>query len=212
MLDETIECTEPVESNVVIDQVDKNPETNLDWKNLLAITEAIKTKDVRDFTLEFLCTEVPDYFARIPASASGKYHPEYAAGYAGLVRHTIAVTTFAHCIIQLDYLRLSRMDKDCILAACILHDTFKQGVNESGTTIRRHPEVAAKAIMEFGKKKGQEQLGTVIAGLVVSHMGVYGDHKPGNRGQFLVHLADYLASRNYISISWDSLLNDFDRR
>ena len=54
--------------------------TNQDWVMLLKIVEIIKNKEVRDFVLDFLDKKVPDYFARVAASATGKYHPDYALG------------------------------------------------------------------------------------------------------------------------------------
>lgn len=40
--------------------------------------------------VEDLLSEVPNYFFEIPASSTGKYHPDYALGKGGLVRHTKA--------------------------------------------------------------------------------------------------------------------------
>lgn len=175
-------------------------EDNDDWMQLLAYTDKIKNKEIRDFTRSFLKDVVPDYFARIPASSTGKYHPEYSLGYGGLVRHTLAAATIAYGFIQLDYLKLNQYDKDLIIAAVLLHDTFKQGTTESGHTIRTHPNVAATEIYKFAKSRNQEHIGKIIGALVVSHMGEWGNQRPGNRGQFLVHLADFLASRVYITV------------
>lgn len=180
--------------------------TNQDWVMLLKITETIKNKEVREFTLDFLEKKVPDYFARIAASASGKYHPEYALGDGGLLRHTMAVATVAASIVNLEYLQFNRMDKDLIIAACILHDSYKQGPTESGVTIRTHPNVAARAIAQHGKETGHEHIANIIAGLVLAHMGEWGNQKPGNKGQFIVHLADFIASRKFIDINWSSMV------
>lgn len=181
---------------------------NQDWVNILKAVNVIKNPRVRKFVHDFLTVKVPDYFARIPASASGKYHPAYSQGYGGLIRHTLAAAAVGKDIAQLAYLRLSSGDQDLIYAALLLHDTFKQGRFESGTTERAHPNIAAQEILAYGKEVGEEKLSQLLAGLVVSHMGEWGNQKPGNRGQFLVHLADYLASRKYITINWDHLLVD----
>lgn len=179
---------------------------NKDWAAMLTAVNVIKNPRVKDFVHGFLMKRVPDYFARIPASASGKYHPEYSQGYGGLIRHTLAAAAIGKDISQLAYLRLSPGDQDLIYSALLLHDTFKQGRFESGTTERAHPNIAAQEILAYGKEVGEEKISQLIAGLVVSHMGEWGNQKPGNRGQFLVHLADYLASRKYITINWDHLL------
>ena len=39
----------------------------------------------------YCVNNLPAYFFTVPASSSGKYHPSYALGDGGLVRHTKAV-------------------------------------------------------------------------------------------------------------------------
>ena len=80
---------------------------NKDWSDLLLIVRLINNPQVRKFTYDFLIHKVPDYFARIPASATGKYHPNYALGYGGLVRHTLVAAAAAYDISRLEYLRKS---------------------------------------------------------------------------------------------------------
>lgn len=179
---------------------------NPDWDMLLKVAGTIKNKEVREFTLDFLEKKVPDYFASVAASATGKYHPDYALGYGGLLRHTLAVTAVASAIVNLEYLQFNRVDKDMIIAACILHDSYKQGLTESGNTIRTHPNVAAREISKHGKETGHEHVANIIAGLVLAHMGEWGNQKPGNKGQFIVHLADFIASRKFIDIDWNDLV------
>lgn len=139
---------------------------------------------------------------RVPASASGKYHPMDSLGDGGLVRHSMSVAIVAQAICELEYLQVTPIDKSFILAACLLHDTFKQGRSESGTTVRTHPNIAAQEIYNFGKEIGEEKIGKAIATLVVSHMGQWGNQKPGSRVQFLVHLADFISSRRWITIDY----------
>ena len=167
-------------------------EQNEDWVSYLKFIEKIRNPLIKSFVEGFVKTKVPDYFARIPASASGKYHPEFSQGYGGLLRHTMAVATLVHDISELEYLQLKSTEKDLLFAAALLHDTFKQGVEEAGTTLRTHPNIAAQEIAKFGKEIG--------------HMGQWGNQKPGNREQFLVHVADFIASRKYLDIEYDKLV------
>ena len=37
---------------------------------------------------KILLDGLPEYFYTIPASSTGKYHPDFASGEGGLVRHT----------------------------------------------------------------------------------------------------------------------------
>ena len=47
----------------------------------------IENEDIRD-SLRTMIEKIPDYFFTIPAASTGKYHPQYAQGDGGLVRHT----------------------------------------------------------------------------------------------------------------------------
>lgn len=68
----------------------------------------IKNKSIRDFAS--ICIQfVPKYFFEIPASSSGKYHPSYALGEGGLVRHTKAAIAIAQEFLKLEmYLNFFR--------------------------------------------------------------------------------------------------------
>ena len=46
----------------------------------------ISSQEVRVST-ETVLEMLPDYFYEIPASSSGKYHPQFSLGKGGLVRH-----------------------------------------------------------------------------------------------------------------------------
>ena len=50
----------------------------------------IKDNKIRD-DLKYLVSNLPDYFFEIEASSTGKYHPKFASGEHGLVRHTKVV-------------------------------------------------------------------------------------------------------------------------
>ena len=47
---------------------------------------------------EKVLEDADDYFFTVPASSSGKYHPQFSLGESGLVRHTRVVAFFAKCI------------------------------------------------------------------------------------------------------------------
>ena len=56
--------------------------------------EYIKDADIKKFTEEMIA-RLPDYFFEVGASSSGRYHPKYALGEGGLVRHTISAVRIA---------------------------------------------------------------------------------------------------------------------
>ena len=56
--------------------------------------EYIKNDDIRGFA-KLALENLPDYFFDVAASSTGKYHPTYALGNGGLVRHTKAAVRIA---------------------------------------------------------------------------------------------------------------------
>ena len=77
----------------------------------------------------------------VPASSSGKYHPSYALGDGGLVRHTKAAMAVAHELFNLEMFQkqFSETEQDLILLSLILHDGKKQGGGNGKHTVFEHP-------------------------------------------------------------------------
>lgn len=176
--------------------------------------DLISNKKLRNFVAEFLDTKVPKYFYHIPASSSGKYHPVQDLGTQGLIRHTKAVVQVA-----LDLLRSEMFVNDCdyfrdmIISACLLHDTFKNGLEEGCHTVSNHPLLASESILKAYESSTFEDSYCMIEGIrecVESHMGKWNTDKetgevilpkPESEAEQLVHMADYIASRKYIDMS-----------
>ena len=59
----------------------------------------IKNERLRRSCVEMLKL-LPDYFYKVEASSSGKYHPAFALGEGGLVRHTKVAAQMANEIIS----------------------------------------------------------------------------------------------------------------
>lgn len=89
----------------------------------------IKDLEIRTLTEDLIGT-IPNYFFEIPASSTGKYHPDYALGKGGLVRHTKAACLFANILRIPNPLQLSERMLDCAIAALIMHDTRKSGISD----------------------------------------------------------------------------------
>lgn len=174
-------------------------------KNEIFKTELafIKSDEIRKFTEKAL-ENLPDYFWHIPASSSGKYHPPYALGDGGLVRHTIAAVNIAQTLMELEQYKNAITDiwHDCVISALLLHDGFKQGKeSKSGHTVKEHAIICAdwvrsdKLFKSFKSTKDKE----LIADLIRTHMGEWdADNKPGTSLQKFVHMCDFLASRKPI--------------
>ena len=72
---------------------------------------------------------LPDYFFSIPASSTGKYHPEFAQGDGGLVRHTKVAVRMCYELTNNNSIGYSFTsdEKDLMMIALIMHDGCKSG-------------------------------------------------------------------------------------
>jgi len=166
-------------------------------QRLLALCETIENPAIKEKVIEFLGTKIPPYFKTIPASSSGKYHPNYCLGEGGCLRHTIAAVKLLNHMLSLAMMQKSctPLQRDKMRAAMIMHDTFKQGDGIEGHTVQGHEIIAADAFNAFMGSPSTD-IGTLIS----THMGQWGERKPANLQEFFVHLADYLASRKDIEV------------
>ena len=107
----------------------------------------IKDTNIRK-DLRKLISLLPDYFFEIPASSTGKYHPEFSLGEGGLVRHTKATVRIAYELLNnsITGMGYSDRDKDLIIMAIILHDGFKRGKKQDVHTKFDHPLLVSEFI------------------------------------------------------------------
>ncbi len=176
----------------------------------------ICNEDIKNFTKVAL-DSLPDYFFEVAASSTGKYHPSYALGSGGLVRHTQAATRFANHLLQLEHNqnKFTERERDCIISAIILHDGWKHGNKGSSFTTHEHPQVCADWIKsnELFDDFLPEEDRNIISDAVSSHMGQWNStkrskvilNKPETDIQKFVHTCDYLASRKDIEVLFDGV-------
>ena len=150
-----------------------------------------------------LLIEADDYFYKIAASTSGKYHPQFDLGDGGLVRHTRCVAFFAKSLAE--SLNLSSHEKNLLIVAAIAHDIKKLGNGGSKHTVNDHPQIAAEFVREISDKYANLisiEDREIIAGCVKSHMGKwstqYGMPMPETELEKALQAADYIASRKEI--------------
>ena len=170
----------------------------------------IKDASLRTF-ISACVSFAPDYFFTIPASTTGKYHPEYSLGEGGLIRHTKAAVLLAEDLLRLE--QYSHLPHDEIIAALILHDCCKKGPagQESMYTVSEHPLHARDFVLENAQLLGfSSEKTNMICDLIASHMGQWntGYHsdveilpKPNSEAEKFVHLCDYLASRRFLHVA-----------
>lgn len=179
---------------------------------------AISNLSIRKFA-EKIISNIPEYFFEVPASSTGKYHPRYALGSGGLVRHTKAAVNIAIDLLKLEHnSKFTQDEKDCIIVALICHDGWKHGDNYSQYTVAEHPVVAANHVLEFADDD-EKEFAKTISDNIKSHMGEWNTDfknskeimpKPQTESEIFVHLCDYLASRKYLIYEFTNYYNPQD--
>lgn len=180
------------------------------FKQELDYIQNINYKESAENLLEL----VPEYFFEIPASSTGKYHPEFASGEKGLVRHTKAAIRIAKDLLFLESYNknYTKNEQDLLLIAILFHDTHKCGIIKEKYTKFDHPLLAANFIKENkDKTKFTDEEVEFIIQAISSHMGQWNTNdyseitlpKPKNKYETFVHQCDYLASKKYINLEFD---------
>lgn len=156
---------------------------------------------------------LPDYFFEIPASSTGKYHPSFALGESGLVRHTKVAVRFAKELLDNECIGnvFNDDEKDMIIMALIMHDGCKSGLTPGQYTVSNHPSIVAKLIMDnaSGLTLTEDEI-KLICGMIEAHMGPFNkDFKgntilplPSNKYQKFVHMCDLLASKKFLDVKF----------
>ena len=175
--------------------------------------ELIKNDRLRR-SCEVLLNELPDYFYEIPASSTGKYHPKFALGEGGLVRHTKVAVRIAYEIIKTQSIGnvFTDDEKDLILISLMLHDGLKEGFPKEKYTKFDHPILAANFVKDKANltELTSEEV-KLISTNISSHMGEWNksDYSditlplPKNKYQKMVHMCDLLARRKFINVEFD---------
>ena len=179
-------------------------------KEINYIKSASKRKDLRT-----LINLLPDYFFEIPASSTGKYHPSFALGNGGLVRHTKVAVRIAHELLENNTIgiKFTQDEKDLIIMALTLHDGLKSGEEHSKYTKFDHPLLISKFIMQ-NKSKLSLDIDDIrkLCSMIESHMGEWTTDpytkkevlpKPRTAEQRFVHMCDFLASRKFLDVTFD---------
>lgn len=164
----------------------------------------IDDDDIRNFVKMTLDNVDPIHRIK-PASSTGKYHPKYAAGEGGLIRH---IKVVVRNVIEL--IRATpavESEKDELIAAAIIHDMWKypEGRDHEFTAFD-HPALGG----QWCKDHGFETIGRLVA----AHQGIwttsrqmpgFENEQPRKFDEWVLHFADLMASRAYLACDFDEL-------
>lgn len=171
--------------------------------------------------IKILIDLLPDYFFEVPASSTGKYHPSFALGDGGLVRHTKVAVRIAKELFDDESVSgaYTHNEKDLMMMALIMHDGLKSGLKKSQYTNFDHPLLVSNYIKENKDKLSlNEKEINFLCSVIESHMGPWNTNnysnvvlpKPESRYQRFVHMCDYLASRKFLDVKFDKDNNIID--
>ena len=164
-------------------------------------------------------------FWEIPSSFSGRYHPPDEHGPGGNVLHTKRVVRVAEVIS--DSYALSIEERDLIIAACLLHDITKGIPSEEVGMFQydpMHPYTVNKFVSDcirYYKEYANDSHSSTlfiseenvqsILRLVRCHLGPWSpvpETYPITYMDYIVHLADNIASKVHVIIEDSQLIND----
>lgn len=173
----------------------------------------IKDKQIKEALVNVLKL-LPDYWFTVAASSTGKYHPDYALGDEGLLRHSKAAMRIGFELLSDPAIgdKYTQAEKDLMLMALLIHDGVKYGVPKEKYTRFDHPILMAEFLMEYEEEIGLEMDDIeFLCDVIKTHMGVWtkdynGEEvlePPKTKYQNFVHMCDYLASRKCLHVPFD---------
>ena len=157
---------------------------------------------------------LPDYWLEEAASSTGKYHPEYALGNGGLLRHSKAAMRIGYELLSNPAIgdKYSSREKDLMLMALLVHDGLKLGMPKEKYTRFDHPILMGKFILDNKDEIGLSlEDAEFMNSVIKTHMGPWTTdyngnevlEKPKTKYQNFVHMCDFLASRKCLLVPFD---------
>lgn len=157
---------------------------------------------------------LPEYWLEEAASSTGKYHPEYALGKGGLLRHSKAAMRIGYELLNNPCIgdKYTSREKDLILMSLLVHDGLKLGIPQEKYTRFDHPILMGKFILDNKDKIGLNlEDATFMNDVIKTHMGPWTTdydgnevlEKPKTKYQNFVHMCDFLASRKCILVPFE---------
>ncbi len=173
----------------------------------------IKDENYQEALLNII-NMLPEYWLEEPASSTGKYHPEYALGKGGLLRHSKAAMRIGYELLNNPCIgdKYTDREKDLILMSLLVHDGLKLGIPQEKYTRFDHPILMGKFILDKKDEIGLNlEDANFMNDVIKTHMGPWTTdydgnevlEKPKTKYQNFVHMCDFLASRKCILVPFE---------
>ncbi len=180
----------------------------------------IEDQSIRLFVRAVLLA-VDDHFWSGPSSTSGKYHPPDESGEGGLILHTKRVVRAADFLCSSQ--ERTSLERDMIIAACILHDITKNVKWQDGTLHydSMHPYSASTFIrdLRLADEENESRVGSTtiyiddlilyqIIKMIRCHLGPWSpvpETMPTVTSEWIVHLADNMATQLHIIVDGENV-------
>ena len=167
---------------------------------LYSIAGSIKNSTISQWTVAMLDL-APSAFWEKASSSTGKYHKVDENQPGGQVVHTLRVCLVVEHLVRMD--ELTEMERDILLAAAILHDICKYGVDgKSEHTLSEHPQLVDKLRSANMLFLPACEFTPHIITTIEQHSGRWtvSPIPPKTKLGRLLHIADFIASRHDIDI------------
>lgn len=173
----------------------------------------IKDEELSEALLNII-NLLPEYWLEEAASSTGKYHPDYALGKGGLLRHSKAAMRIGFELLNNPCIgdKYTDREKDLMLMSLLVHDGLKLGLPQEKYTRFDHPILMGKFILDNKDKIGLNlEDANFMNDVIKTHMGPWTTdydgnevlEKPKTKYQNFVHMCDFLASRKCILVPFE---------
>lgn len=147
---------------------------------------------------------VPESFWIVPSSSTGTHHPKDEVCDGGTILHTRRVVKVVNDLCHaFNLVKENGYERDNLIASAILHDSCTRGLDGIREHSTRTHDVLVRTLLSNHELLSERM--AYVCDLVEQHMGRWStkDFEVTIESGLLLHLADYIASRNYVKVSVD---------
>ena len=176
--------------------MNQSESNNYALDNLLSELSLIKDLETRNFTTDVILHAPGLYWYRPSAFFRG-HHPEDELGVWGNLIHVKRVLIIAKEFVGMEDLDVP--SADALYSGLTMHDIGKYGINGTEERIQKnHPDLVAQILQR--NRANPITLIELIMGIVVTHMGRWGNIKPATQLEKIGGYCDCIASRTSVVI------------